>query len=269
MPPFLDAVAVVTGAGSGIGRALAEELSERGVRHCVLVDRDSERVETAAIALGHSVPGMVSALVLDVADAAAVAKAVDDIERTVGPIGLWFSNAGINPATGLGDPIAWRAALDVNLLAHVHVARALLPLMEERGSGYLVITASAAGLTTDLRNAPYPVTKHAAVALAEWLGATAAAGVRIACICPEGVLTAMTTSNSREAVGHRGFMAAREAARRSLDAIARGDFLITTHEGTVELERRRVLDRARWLAGLRAARSRADAHFGRRPVVEG
>lgn len=243
---------MVTGGGSGIGHALAAALAARGARHVVVADLDAGRAEAAAREIGQRA----SSAALDVADEAAVAALAGRVEADIGPIDFWFSNAGVNPGAGLGLPEAWASAISVNLMAHVHAARHALPPMERRGRGGFVITASAAGLLTDMRSATYTASKHAAVALAEWLAISAGDGVTVSCICPEGVRTAMTRADSAQAVDGSAFMPPGEIADRALDAIARGEFLVLTHPRTAEFEQRRATDRPRWLRGLRAARLR-------------
>jgi NAD(P)-dependent dehydrogenase (short-subunit alcohol dehydrogenase family) len=253
---ILDAIAVVTGGGSGIGRALALALAERGVRHVVVADV----VETAAAEVAAAVRlrgANATTVGLDVTDAAAVAAAVAAIERDVGAIGLWFSNAGVSRGVGLGSPEDWNAAIGVNLLGHVHGAAAVMPLLARRGAGHFIVTASAAGLLTDLRSAPYSASKHAAVGLSEWLAITAPDGVGISCVCPESVRTAMTRPDSIRATKDTTFLEADEVARTVLDAVERGDFLVLTHPRTAEYESRRVADRARWLKGMRKAQKLA------------
>jgi NAD(P)-dependent dehydrogenase (short-subunit alcohol dehydrogenase family) len=253
---IIDAIAVVTGGGSGIGRALALALAERGARHVVVADI----VEAAAaeVAAAVRVGGAAATAVrLDVTNADAVAAAVAAIESDVGSIGLWFSNAGVSGGVGLGSPKDWNAAIGVNLLSHVHGAAAVMPLMGSRGKGHFIVTASAAGLLTDLRSAPYSASKHAAVGLSEWLAITAPDGVGISCVCPEGVRTAMTRPDSIRAAKDATFLEADEVARTVLDAVERGDFLVLTHPRTAEYEGRRVADRARWLKGMRKAQKLA------------
>jgi NAD(P)-dependent dehydrogenase (short-subunit alcohol dehydrogenase family) len=255
---ILDAIAVVTGSGSGIGRALALALAERGARHVVVADVVEAAAVDAAAAIGQKVEGATAtAIGLDVTDAAAVAAAVAAIESDIGPIGLWFSNAGVNRGVGLGTLEDWNAAIGVNLLGHVHGAAAVMPLLAKRGAGHFIVTASAAGLLTDLRSAPYSASKHAAVGLSEWLAITAPDGVGISCVCPEGVRTAMTRPDSNQLAKDLIFLEADAVARTVLDAVEHGDFLVLTHPRTGEYEARRVADRARWLKGMRKAQKLA------------
>ncbi len=242
----------MTGGGSGIGRALATGLAMRGVGHVVVADLDGAGAEATARAIGRNA----SAAVLDVADEAAIAELADRVEREIGALDFWFSNAGVNPGAGLGSLDAWSSAIGVNLMAHVHAARHVLPRMERRSRGAFVITASAAGLLTDMRSATYAASKHAAVALAEWLAISAAFGVTVSCICPEGVRTPMTRADSVQAVDGGAFIPPDAVADQALDAVARGEFMVLTHPRTAEFEQRRATDRPRWLRGLRAARSR-------------
>jgi NAD(P)-dependent dehydrogenase (short-subunit alcohol dehydrogenase family) len=250
-----DATAVVTGGGSGIGRALALTLAGRGARHVVVADVDETAADDVAAAVRQTRAGIaVTAMRLDVGDAGAVAAAVASIESDIGPIGLWFSNAGVSRGRGLGSIEDWNASIAVNLLGHVHGAAAVMPLMGKRGQGHFIVTASAAGLLTDLRSAPYTASKHAAVGLSEWLAITAPEGVGISCVCPEGVRTGMTRPDSIDTARQAMFLEPGEVAQTVLDAVERGDFLVLTHPRTAEFESRRVADRPGWLKRMRKAR---------------
>lgn len=246
-------LAVVTGGGSGIGAALCVRLTEAGAR-CIVADID----EPSAVAVAATLPGAMP-MRLDVADAGSVEQAVGVMEDAHGPIGLWCSNAGIQRGRGLGDAASWGASLDVNLMGHVNAARHVLPRMVARRSGHMVVTASAAGLLTDFRSAPYAVSKHAAVALAEWLAISHGDdGVSISCVCPEGVRTAMTRSDS--ATVGADFLEADQVAADILAGLAAGRFLILPHPKVAEYETRRTGDRERWLNGMRRARQRLQQH---------
>src|SRR5258708_34249261 len=151
-----DAIAVVTGGGSGIGRALAMALADRGARHVVVADvGEVAAVDVATAVRQKRTVAAATAIHLDVTDAVAVAAAVAAIEADIGPIGLWFSNAGVSRGRGRGSPEDWNATIGVNLLGHVHGAAAVLPLMAGRAEGHFIVTASAAGLMTGLGCAPY------------------------------------------------------------------------------------------------------------------
>jgi NAD(P)-dependent dehydrogenase (short-subunit alcohol dehydrogenase family) len=254
---FRGALAVVTGAGSGIGRALVESLAKREARAIIAVDRNSRAVEQTAQIVNVKSGTTVVARTLDVTDERAVSSFVDEVAQEFGAIDLWFSNAGINCGSGLGNTVDWRAALDVNLLAHVYSARYVLPEMEQRRAGSFVLTASAAGLLSDIRNAPYTVSKHALVGLAEWLAIGVGEGVRISCVCPEGVLTGMTKADSKSAGPGINFMEAEEVAERTLIGVAHGEFLVLTHPRTGEFEARRIQNRQSWIDSMRKARTRS------------
>jgi NAD(P)-dependent dehydrogenase (short-subunit alcohol dehydrogenase family) len=160
------AVAVVTGAARGIGRALAERFAAEGARAVVVTDLDG--AEAGRVAAGLACPAALG-VALDVTDPAAVAGLVNWVEDEVGQVDLWCSNAGVALGPDLGTGHDWERSFAVHVLAHVHLARALAPRMAARGRGHLLLTASAAGLLTNMDSAPYAVTKHGTVALAEWL----------------------------------------------------------------------------------------------------
>jgi NAD(P)-dependent dehydrogenase (short-subunit alcohol dehydrogenase family) len=258
---------VVTGAGSGIGRALVLELAARGARSVVVADLDGSAAEATVDLVAAGAGARFTAAQLDVADPEAVEGFVMRTHSETEPILGWFSNAGVHRGQGLGSPDDWRLSLDVNLMAHVVAARAILPAMEARRQGRFVITASAAGLLSDLRSAPYSASKHAAVGLAEWLAIGAAEGVYVGCVCPEGVTTAMTRPDSRHAAKSQGSLQPEAVARTVLDAAERGDFLILTHPRTGEFEQRRTADRERWLKAMRRARSEMDLGAGLFPAA--
>lgn len=248
-----EAVTIVTGGASGIGRALAMKLSADGRDTVYVVDRDVELALSVAREAGSSA----LAVGLDVSDRDALAAFVSDVEHESGPISRYFSNAGVNRGDGLGAPKDWHASLGVNLMAHVNAADLVVRRMEARGRGVFVITASAAGLLTDLRSAPYSASKHAAVGLAEWLAVCAAEGVSVHCVCPEGVLTGMTQPDSARSAKDIAFLEADDVADIILTNVADGRFLILTHPNTSEYEQRRAGDRQRWIGGMRRARRNA------------
>jgi NAD(P)-dependent dehydrogenase (short-subunit alcohol dehydrogenase family) len=258
--PFETAgrVAVVTGGGSGIGRALCRALPEVGVHHIVVADLNLDAASQVAAAINSAHPQCSAvALQLDVADSRAVENVVDRVEGGIGPIDLWCSNAGIHAGDGLGVADDWRKSFDVNVMGHVNAARFVIPRMAKRKSGHLVITASAAGLLTDFRCAPYAASKHAAVALAEWLSITHGDdGVSISCVCPEGVRTGMTRPDSLKAGVSSNFLEPEDVAREILEAIKTRRFLVLPHPKVAEYEQRRAADRESWLDRMRAARRR-------------
>jgi NAD(P)-dependent dehydrogenase (short-subunit alcohol dehydrogenase family) len=250
------AVAVVTGGARGIGRALAERFAAEEARAVVVADLDREGAEQVAAGLGCPSP---LAAALDVTDPGAVARLVDRVEDELGPVDLWCSNAGVALGEGLGDDGDWERSFAVHVLAHVHLARVLAPRMAARGRGHLLLTASAAGLLTSVDSAPYAVTKHGTVALAEWLAIRwGDAGVGVSCLCPQGVRTAMTEGlgpgSSVLAAGP--LLEPEEVAGVVVRELAEGHFLILPHPEVATFERRRAADRDRWLAGMRRARAR-------------
>jgi NAD(P)-dependent dehydrogenase (short-subunit alcohol dehydrogenase family) len=253
-----EGVAVVTGGASGIGRALCHALAQAGIRHVVVADIHLDAAKQVAAAIGNSHPACeASALELDVADHQSVESAVDHVETALGPIHLWCSNAGIHAGEGLGETVDWQRSLSVNLMGHVNAARAVIPRMASRRSGHFVITASAAGLLTDFRCAPYAASKHAAVALAEWLSITHSdAGVAISCVCPEGVRTGMTRPDSLKAGAAGNFLEPEQVAREIIEALGTRRFLVLPHPRVAEYEQRRSADREHWLERMRAARRR-------------
>ena len=223
-----------------------------------MVVADLDGREAARVAAGLACPSPLGAG-LDVTDQAAVAGLVDRVEEQLGPVDLWCSNAGVALGRDLGTDGDWERSFAVHVLAHVHLARVLAPRMAARGRGHLLLTASAAGLLTNMDSAPYSVTKHGTVALAEWLAIRwGDAGVGVSCLCPQGVRTAMTegmgAGSSVLAAG--ALLEPAEVAEAVVGGLADGRFLILPHPEVAEFERRRAADRDRWLAGMRRARAR-------------
>ena len=178
-----DKIIVVTGAASGIGRALCHRFAEEGAKHIVCADRDATGAEDTAKAMGGT------AITVDVSREAEIKAMIDKVEAEIGPIDLFCSNAGISVAGGVEVPNDdWQRIWDINVMSHVWAARHLVPLMSARGGGYLLNTASAAGLLNQVGSAPYGVTKHAAVGLAEWLAMTYGdQGIKVSVLCPQAV----------------------------------------------------------------------------------
>ncbi len=260
MPALIPgSVAVVTGGASGIGAALAERFSAEGARAVVVADLDRTRAQEVANGLGCEIA---LALPLDVTDEAAVRAAADRVEAEIGGIDVWCSNAGVPTGAGLGLEADWDRSWRVHVMAHVYAARHVLPRMVDRGRGHFMITASAAGLLTEMDTAPYSVTKHGSVALAEWLAIRhGSSGVTFSCLCPQGVRTPMTAGfDSTSATLAAGILIdPAEVADAVVEAIAGGCFLILPHPEVAEFERRRAADRDRWLAGMRRLRAELDA----------
>ena len=210
------AVVVITGAGRGIGAGLARRLAGEGVEALVLVDHDGPAAAQVAAELRAGYPRLrATEVTADVVDPEQVEAFVERTISVLGRIDLFVANAGVPGGGGLeATDAVWQQTWDVNVMAHVHAARAVVPHMIERGRGAFVTTASAAGLLTNLGNAPYSVTKHAAVAFAEWLAITyGERGLYAACICPMGIDTDMLRSGQ----GTRG-----RERRRAAGAHRRG-----------------------------------------------
>jgi NAD(P)-dependent dehydrogenase (short-subunit alcohol dehydrogenase family) len=256
-------VAVVTGAAGGIGAALARDLVGRGA-HVLITDLDADGVADTLDGLRRGGPGRAEGLPGDASDEATLRDLLGRAETAFGPVDLFFANAGV-PGPGEVDAseAAWDLALQVNVMAHVRAARLLVPGWLERGRGWFVATASAAGLLTQIGAAPYSATKHAAVAFAEWLSVTYGdRGLSVSCLCPMGVDTALlndgaTSEDPAHRLGARvvasagEVLAPDEVARTTLDGVAAGDFLILPHPEVREFVRRRATDHDRWLAGMR------------------
>ena len=248
---------VLTGGASGIGRALALRCAAEGARGVVVSDLD----KAGAAAVAGTIGAPARSTRCDVADDEDVGRLVDLAQEAFGPVDVFFANAGIAQDAGLDAPdAAWDRALDVNVRAHVFAARRLVPGWLERGEGYFVSTASAAGLLTQIGSAPYSVSKHAAVAFSEWLSVTYGdRGVRVSCVCPMGVSTPLLREGfgGEEALGARVVAAA--GAVLEPDAVAEvvvagmraETFLILPHPEVLEFFRRKAADYDRWLAGMR------------------
>jgi NAD(P)-dependent dehydrogenase (short-subunit alcohol dehydrogenase family) len=244
-----DRHVVVTGGGSGIGAALCRRFHAEGARAVVVADRDGAGAATVADSLG------VTSIACDVAVEADVRHLVEHAEELHGPIDLFCANAGIAIGGGV-DALdeEWDAAWRVNVLAHVFALRALLPAWVARGEGWFLATASAAGLLTNIGAAPYSVTKHAVVALAEWVSITHGdAGVHVACLCPQGVRTPMLagTGTAGAALLGAGAIEPEDVAEAVIRGLAAETFLILPHPEVADFEQRRAGDRDRWLAAMR------------------
>jgi NAD(P)-dependent dehydrogenase (short-subunit alcohol dehydrogenase family) len=255
-------VAVVTGGASGIGRALCRRFAAEGAKGVVVADLDAAGAESVAREIG----GL--AVATDVGREAEVVRLVESARSAYGAIDLFCSNAGIGAGVGLGDGAsgpfapddAWQKSWQVNVMAHVYAARAVLPEMLARGEGYLLQTASAAGLLTDLSAHAYSVSKHAAVGFAEWLAISyGGRGIRVSCLCPQGVRTAMLAGVA-DAVGGQHLLADMIEPEAVADAVIAGlakeEFLILPHPQVREFFQRKAGDYDRWLAGMRRFRSR-------------
>jgi NAD(P)-dependent dehydrogenase (short-subunit alcohol dehydrogenase family) len=247
---------VITGGASGIGAALARRFAEENARGVVVAD-----VQDAALeAVARDVDGL--ALHCDVTDEAQVRALVDAAEARYGPIDLFCSNAGIVlPGGEESSDRDWERSLGVNVMAHIYAARALVPRMIERGGGYLLQTASAAGLLTQIGSATYSVTKHAALAFAEWLAITyGEQGLKVSVLAPQAVNTAMTAGIPDGGVaGVDGMLQPEAVAAAVLAGLDAESFLILPHPQVLEYFRRKAADYERWIRGMQ----RLQARYGR------
>jgi len=266
-------VAVVTGGASGAGRALALGLAARGAAGVAVADVDAEGAGQVAAEVA-AAGGQALAVAADMTSEADVRALVARTEAELGPVGLFFSNAGIIVAGGEdATDQAWSKIWAINVHSHVYVARAVLPGMLARGEGYLVITASAAGLLTQLGSAPYAVTKHAAVAFAEWLSITYGdRGIRVSALCPQAFSSNLLSTSRREAgeealpasesasgssqAAVDGVLTSEQVAACALDGVGSEQFLMLPHAEVATYEKRRAADRDRWLRGMRRMQAR-------------
>lgn len=261
-----DKVAVVTGAATGIGRGLAVAFANEGARAVVVADINGERAEESAAAI-NATGGTALAVPTDVADQASVTALVATAEDAFGPVDLFCANAGVLVLGGVHTPDEeWRRAFDINVMSHVYAARAVLPGMVARGEGYLLHTASAAGLLTQLGAAPYSMSKHAAVSIAEWIAITYGdTGVKVSCLCPQAVRTEIAAFLGGGAppvkgeelmagdVSHAsndGVLEPADVARAVIDGLRDERFLILPHADVEKYEQRRAGDRDRWIRGM-------------------
>jgi NAD(P)-dependent dehydrogenase (short-subunit alcohol dehydrogenase family) len=258
-------VAIVTGGASGIGAALSRRLAAGGAR-VVVADLSGDGAEAVAAAIGEAAV----AARADVSRTENIGELISLAESAFGPVDMFFANAGIGGPLGLGeDEGEWEQALEVNLLAHVRAARLLLPGWLQRGSGYFVSTASAAGLLTQIGAAPYAVTKHGAVAFAEWLSLTYGdRGVRVSCLCPMGVDTGLLAGASladeetplalRVVLSGGEVLTAESVADQVVDALAEETFLILPHPEVLGYLQGKYRDYDRWFDSMRRLQASFD-----------
>ena len=250
-----DKVVVVTGGASGIGRALARRFAAEGARKVVVADLNEEGI--AAVA--KEVDGL--AVAANVGIEGDIINLVKTTESQAGPIDLFCSNAGIAVYGDLDNTNEeWQRVWDVNLMSHVYAARAVVPGMIERGGGYLLNTASAAGLLNQIGSSTYATTKHAAIGFAEWLSITYGnRGIKVSVLCPQAVRTAMTAGLEGGGVaGVDGMLEPEELADAVIATLAEESFLCLPHPQVLEYMRRKTNDYDRWLKGMR----RLHEHYG-------
>lgn len=253
--------AVVTGAAGGIGAALAERFHRAGA-NVVVADINGDGAQAVAASLNAIRPGSALGVQADVASEAGNVALIAAAEATFGVIDLFFANAGIGGGALLDTPEEmWEAAFNINTHAHRWAAKHLLPGWLARGEGYFCSTASAAGLLSQIGSAPYSMTKHAAVAFAEWLSITYGdQGVRVSCLCPQGVNTNLLNSGDTagtDAVRASGrVLEPAEVAEVALGVIEAETFLILPHPEVLTFMQRKTGDYDRWLGGMRKLQAR-------------
>jgi NAD(P)-dependent dehydrogenase (short-subunit alcohol dehydrogenase family) len=246
-----DKVCVVTGAAGGIGEAIARRYAKEGAKGVVVADMDAGRLQKVA----NDIKGI--AVVCDVAKEAEVRHLIAQAEKSYGPVDVFFSNAGIGRG-GHEDASDkdWADSWAIHVMAHVYAARALVPGMLERKSGYLINTASAAGLLASMGSMPYGVTKTAGVALAEHLAIQYGdKGIAVSVLCPQAVDTNMLRMAGATAASVDGVLNTDAVAQTVIEAMNDERFLILTHPEVTEYMGRK-LDRDRWLRGMRRLRDK-------------
>jgi NAD(P)-dependent dehydrogenase (short-subunit alcohol dehydrogenase family) len=251
-------VVVVTGAAGGIGRAMAHRFAREGAKAVVVGDVDGPGAEAVAQAVGGF------GLRTDVSVEGDVRALVGEAERRYGQVDVFCSNAGIFVSGG--EEVAdaeWRRIFDVNVMAHVYASRAVVPAMVARGEGYFLSTVSAAGLLSQVGSAPYAVTKHAALALSEWLSITYGdRGLRVSCLCPQGVRTAMLADPHTPSFLLEGSLEPDAVAEAAVRGMADERFLILPHPEVATYFSRKAADYDRWIRGMRRLDAKVREHKG-------
>ncbi len=256
-------VVFITGGASGIGAAMAEAFAAAGARAVIVADIEADGARTVADRVGGR------AITLDVTDEPATAAAIRDVEAEFGSLDVLCVNAGIATAGSVDtDNARWQRTWEVNVMAHVYAVRHAIGGMLERGHGHIVSTASAAGLLTSLGAAPYSVTKHAAVALAEWLAITYGdRGIGVSCVCPQFVDTPMLEAFAGGSDAMRAWVGdiavtPEEVAAQVVDAVEEGTFLVLPHPEVAAYIAGRAADHDRWITGMRRLRATLEAPDG-------
>jgi NAD(P)-dependent dehydrogenase (short-subunit alcohol dehydrogenase family) len=243
---------IVTGGGSGIGRALCDAFRQAGAKTIVVADVDLQAAERVAAAAG----GV--AVRCDVANEADVRSLIETTESQFGPVDLYCSNAGValgfapdaDNAAAVPDEL-WQRAWSINVMGHVYAARHLIPRMKARGGGYFLVTVSAAGLLTQIGSAIYSTTKHAAVGFAENIAiAHRDDGIRVSILCPQAVDTPLLRQLPPGPQSVDGILSPAQVAQAAIKGIEQETFLILPHAEVQEYMRRKTQDRDRWIDGM-------------------
>ena len=243
-------IVVITGGGSGIGKAMAARFIAEGTRQVVVVDVNADNANAVAKDLG------CIAMAADVACEADIVRVIDETEKSIGPIDLFCSNAGVGLAPRIDSPNSeWQQSWEINTMAHVYAARHLLPAMIARGGGYFLNTSSAAGLLNQIGGAGYAVTKHAAVGFAEWLAIHHAhQGIKVSLLCPQAVRTPMTMgapdNDAVMAASTDGMIEPEQLADIVVEKLREECFLILTHEQVTQYMQGKAANYDRWISGM-------------------
>ena len=243
-----DKIVVITGAGSGIGRALAVRFHAEGAKQVVCADINLANAQETADMIG----GV--SMMADVAKEEDTARIIEDTEANIGPIDLFCCNAGVGYGESIHSPNEqWQSIWDINVMSHVYAARHLLPRMVERGSGYFLNTSSAAGLLNQIGGAAYGVTKHAAVGFGEWLAIHHKhEGIGVSMLCPQAVRTAMTDveNDAVAAAANNGMIEPEELADTVVEGLREESFLILPHPIVQEFMQNKTSNYDRWIGGM-------------------
>jgi NAD(P)-dependent dehydrogenase (short-subunit alcohol dehydrogenase family) len=261
-----DKVIVVTGGASGIGKALCERFAAEGASAVVVSDLNQEGAEAVARSIADKTRAL--AMRTDVSREADIQALVKATIEELGPIDLFCSNAGIFvPGSEEVSDEKWQSIWDINVMSHIYASRAVLPGMLARGEGYLLNTASAAGLLSQIGSAPYAVTKHAAVGFAEWLSITyGSRGIKVSVLCPQAVRTQMTAGTGGGGVaGVDGMLEPEQLAQTVIDTLEAETFLVLPHPEVLTYIQRKSTDYDRWLTGMRRLQDRYADQYTTRP----
>ena len=243
-----DKIIVVTGAASGIGRAMAIRFKAEGAKQVVAVDINIDGAEAAAELIG----GV--AMSADVSKEEDIQRVIEATEETIGPIDLFCSNAGVGMAESINSANKeWQMSWDINVMSHVYASRHLLPRMISRGGGYFLNTSSAAGLLNQIGGAAYGVTKHAAVGFGEWLAIHHQhQGIKVSMLCPQAVRTPMTDNDNdaTAAAASNGMIEPEELCDTVVEGLRSETFMILPHPVVLDYMRNKTNNYDRWIGGM-------------------